>query len=181
MLKIITVPHPLLSQKSKPVASIDKRIKRLVKDMEETLDAQKNPEGVGLSAPQIAQSLAIFIIKHPSDKKLITFINPEIIEQEMVKRTKTEQEEYEDSSLEGCLSIPLIWAPVTRFDKVKVRYEGLDGKTKEEWFSGFMSVVVQHEYDHLQGILFTQRAMEQGQPIYKEVNGKLREIDFVKL
>lgn len=178
MLKIITVPHPLLTQVSKPVAAIDKRIKNLVKEMEETLEAQKNPEGVGLSAPQIAQSLALFIIKHPTDRKLITFINPEIIETEKIQRTKAEQEEYEDSSLEGCLSIPLIWAPVTRHDKVKVRYQKLDGSTVEEWYSGFMSVVVQHEYDHLQGILFTQRALEQGQPIYKEVNGKLKEIEY---
>lgn len=178
MLKIITVPHPLLTQESKPVPTIDKRIKKLVKEMEETLDAQKNPEGVGLSAPQIAQSLALFIVKHPSDKKLITFINPEILECETVKRTKTEQEEYEDSSLEGCLSIPLIWAPVTRFDKVKVKFTDIHGKIHEEWFTGFMSVVVQHEYDHLKGILFTQRALEQGQPIYKEVNGKLKEIEY---
>lgn len=179
MLKIITVPHPMLTQVAKPVAKIDKRIINLVKEMVETLDAQKNPEGVGLSAPQIAQSLNIFIIRNPTDKKLTTFVNPEILETEKIKRTKQEQEEYEDSSLEGCLSIPNIWAPVTRFDKVKVRYSTLENVVKEEWFNGFMSVVVQHEYDHLQGILFTRRALEQGQPIYKEVNGKLKEIDYV--
>lgn len=179
MLKIVTIPHPMLTQVAKPVVKVDKRIINLIKEMEITLDAQKNPEGVGLSAPQVAQSIAIFIIKHPSDKKLITFINPEILETAMIKRTGSEQEEYEDSSLEGCLSIPQIWAPVTRFDKIKVRYTEKDGSIKEEWFSGFMSIIVQHEYDHLQGILFTQRALEQGQPIYKEVNGKLKEIDYI--
>ena len=185
MLKLVTVPHPILTAVAKPVAKIDKRIVRLVKEMEETLDAQKNPEGVGLSAPQVALGLRIFIVKHPADKILKTFINPEILKMEYLpepknKKKRDEQdEEYEDSNLEGCLSIPNIWAEVKRYDRVYVRYQEVDGTTKEEWFAGFPSVVVQHEYDHLEGVLFTQRAMEQGNAIYKEVNGKLREIDFV--
>ncbi len=184
MLKIVTVPHPLLTAKSKPVAKIDKRIIKLVKDMEETLDAQKNPEGVGLSAPQVAVGLRLFIVKHPADKILKVFINPKIIKQEDIpehkkpKKTK-EEKEYEDSNLEGCLSIPDIWAAVKRYDIVKLEYLSLDGSVQKEEFKGFMSVVVQHEYDHLDGILFTQRAIEQGNQLYKEINGKLREISLV--
>lgn len=188
MLKIITVPHPILTTKAKPVAKIDKRILKLVKDMEETLDAQKNPEGVGLSAPQVAVGVRIFIVKHPADKKLLTFINPKIVQTEELpvhkkKKKKPESEhdedEYEDSNLEGCLSIPNIWAAVKRHDKVEVEYMDITGEVKKEWFSGFSSVVVQHEYDHLDGILFTQRAVEQGNPLYKEVRGKLHEITLV--
>jgi peptide deformylase len=185
MMKIVTVPHSILSTVAKPVPKIDKRIIRLVKEMEEILAAQKNPEGVGISAPQVALDLRIFIVKHPADKVLKTFINPEFLKMEYLPKPKTKKkkddqdEEYEDSNLEGCLSIPNIWAEVKRFDRVLVRYIELDGSTKEEWFTGFQSVVVQHEYDHLEGILFTQRAIEQGNPLYREVKGKLREIEFV--
>lgn len=184
MLKIVTVPHPILTTKAKPVHKIDKRIHKLVKDMEETLDAQKDPEGVGLSAPQVAVGLRLFIVKHPADKTLKVFINPKILKLEYIpehkkpKKTK-EEKDYEDSNLEGCLSIPDIWAAVKRYDIVELEYMSLSGEIIREEYNGFSSVVVQHEYDHLDGILFTQRAVEQGNPIYKEVNGKLREISLV--
>lgn len=188
MLKIITVPHHMLTTKCKPVGQIDKRIKKIVKDMEETLDNQKNPEGVGLSAPQVAIDARIFIIKNPGDKKLMTFINPKILKMENLptpeKNSKKgkkgdEEDEYEDSNLEGCLSIPNVWGAVKRFDRVQLEYLDLEGKTHTDWFTGFSAVVVQHEYDHLDGILFTQRVVEQGNPLYREVRGKLREItDF---
>jgi peptide deformylase len=178
-MKIITIPHPMLTKVAKPVDKIDKRVAKLVKEMEKALDAQKDPEGVGLSAPQVNLDMRIFIVKHPQDRKLHTFINPELIAMEyMKKKTREDEEYYDDDNLEGCLSIPGIWAPVKRYDRVHVRYTELDGTTREEWYTGFLSVVVQHEYDHLEGILFTQRALEQGNPIYKEVNGKLREIDY---
>lgn len=151
-----------------------------MKEMEKTLDNQKDPEGVGLSAPQVELDMAIFIIKHPKKKKLLTFINPKILEVKDLPKKKA-QEEEEDMNLEGCLSIPDIWAPVQRFDIIRIEYTELDGSKQQATFEGFMSVVVQHELDHLEGILFTQRALEQGQPIYKEVNGKLREIDFLKV
>lgn len=175
MLKIVTLPHPALKKTARPVSSIDKRIVRLVRDMEETLDKQKDPEGVGLSAPQVNVSSRLFIIKHPKEKALKVFINPEIIEKEYLDENGTEGNE----NMEGCLSIPGIWAPVRRYDRVVVRYQTIQNETKTEEFTGFYSVVVQHEYDHLDGILFTERAIEQGNPIYKEVNGKLREISFV--
>lgn len=178
MLKIVTVPHPALTKKTRPVAKIDKKIIRLVRDMEQTLDAQVDPEGVGLSAPQVNVGLSVFIIKHPAEKnRRMTFINPEIIQSEYLPKEKKD-EEHEDSNLEGCLSIPGIWAPVDRYDRVLVKFQELDGTVKEEWFTGFTAVVVQHEYDHLEGILFTTRALEQGHPIYKEKNGKLHEIDW---
>lgn len=184
MLKIVTVPHPILTQKAKPVSTIDKKVLRLIKDMEETLDAQKNPEGVGISAPQVAANVRIFIVKHPADKVLKVFINPEItafedLPQHKKKKKADVDDEYEDSNLEGCLSIPRIWASVKRHDKVEVEYLDSTGSKRKEWFTGFSSVVVQHEYDHLDGILFTQRAVEQGNPLFKEIKGKLHEITLV--
>ena len=176
-MKIVTIPHPLLTQKTKPVPAVDKRIKNIVKEMEQTLEKQKDPEGVGLSAPQVELDMQLFIVKHPKKKKLYTFINPVIEKTEMFQRDPNEED---DGNLEGCLSIPDIWAPVDRFDRVFVTYTELDGSKQSKWFEGFMSIVVQHEVDHLEGILFTQRALEQGKPIYREVNGKLREIDLLK-
>lgn len=190
MLKIVQIPHPALTKQTKPVQKIDRKIRQLVSEMEKALDAQRNPEGVGLSAPQVASDHAIFIIKHPKEKILKPFINPRLTRTRMY--TKEERRDYdktlieegldpkeEQESLEGCLSIPEIWAHVDRHDVVEVTYQTINGDTVVEEFDGFFSVVVQHEYDHLQGILFTQRAVEQGHKIYREVNGKLREVQMV--
>lgn len=173
-MKIVTIPHPSLSVVCKPVAKIDKRILKLIKDMEKTLDKQHNPEGVGLSAPQVGIEERFFIIKHPETKKRYTMINPVFKEQ-----TDFMDSDLDDENLEGCLSIPEIWAPVQRYRRVQVQYLDKEGKECLEWFDGFLSIVVQHEYDHLDGILFTQRALEQGNPIYKESNGKLREVEYI--
>lgn len=80
--------------------------------------------------------------------------------------------------LEGCLSIPKTWATVDRKKKVKVRFLDINGLEKEQWFDDLPSVAVQHEIDHLDGILFTQRALEQGKQVYKEVNGKLKPLEI---
>lgn len=173
-MKIVTIPHPSLTVVCKPVAEVDKRVLKLIKEMEKTLDKQKNPEGVGLSAPQVGIEERFFIIKHPETKKRYTMINPELVQKEDFMDS-----EMDDENLEGCLSIPEIWAPVSRYRRVQVKYLDKEGKEQLEWFDGFLSIVVQHEYDHLDGILFTQRALEQGNPIYKEYNGKLREVEYI--
>ncbi|MFW5703658.1 MAG: peptide deformylase [Patescibacteria group bacterium] len=174
MLKIVSIPHPSLYKKAKQVQTVDRRIQKLVKEMEKTLDTQKNPEGVGLSAPQVAIEQALFIIKDPDSKRRYTFINP-VIEQQVDYMDF----EHDDENLEGCLSIPEIWAPVQRYKRVQVRYLDVAGNEQLDWFEGFLAVVVQHEFDHLQGVLFTKRALEQGHTVYKEKNGKLYEIEYV--
>jgi peptide deformylase len=138
--------------------------------MEKTLLSQKDPLGVGLSAPQVGVLQHIFIIKPDPKSPIEHFINPEILQTD---NSTKKQDLDEDEMLEGCLSIPKTWAPVERDDKVKIGYQTLDGKKEERWFSDLESVAVQHEIDHLHGILFTQRALEQGKQIYKEVRGKL--------
>lgn len=174
MLKIVSIPHPSLYKKAKRIQAVDKRIQKLVKEMEQTLDAQKNPEGVGLSAPQVAIEQSLFIIKDPETRRRYTFINP-VIEQQVDYMDFRR----DDENLEGCLSIPEIWAPVQRYKRVQVRYLDALGKEQLDWFEGFLAVVVQHEFDHLQGVLFTQRALEQGHPVYQERNGKLYEIEYM--
>jgi len=185
MLKLVTTPNIILTGKAKPVAIIDKKIAGLVTEMIETLEAQTDPPGVGLAAPQIGVDLAIFIIK-PSFKAITeVFINPKIMKIEMFKAKPsfakaTDGRKNKDKvKLEGCLSIPRIWGPVKRADKVLLEYQNISGEKQIRWFTGFKATIIQHEMDHLQGILFTQRSIEQNKNLYEEKGEELVKItDF---
>lgn len=178
MLKIVLAPAEVLTKEVRQVAKIDKRIKKLVFDMEETLIAQVDPQGVGLAAPQVGVDLAIFIIKPTLNADTEVFINPVILEiiKAKEKPVKSKKEDKEDVKLEGCLSIPRVWGPVTRNDKVYIEYLDLTGQKHLEWVTGFKAVIVQHETDHLNGILFTQRVLEQKGRLYEEKDGELEAI-----
>ena len=179
MLKIVHAPHEVLTKGVREVKKIDKKIRELVYDMEETLIEQIDPQGVGLAAPQINEDLAIFIIKPTLKAETLVFINPKILEIKTSPQNQAEdplKEKDEDLKLEGCLSIPRIWGPVTRNKKVLVEYQDLTGIKHTEWFSGFKAVIIQHEMDHLQGVLFTQRVLEQKGKLYQEKNGELSAI-----
>jgi len=183
----------VLGQNVKQVKKIDKKIRELVYDMEETLIAQVDPQGVGLAAPQVNEELAIFIIKPTLKAETLVFINPKIVEvgpsksEGQLKSVETSPTKSgklgknaaksEDIKLEGCLSIPRIWGPVTRNAKILLEYQDLTGEKHTEWFSGFKSVIIQHEMDHLQGVLFTQRVLEQKGKLYQEKDGELEKIE----
>ena len=177
MYKLIQAPNSILNKKLKHVAKIDKTVKRIVSGMQETLDNQVDPMGVGLAANQVGIDMALFIMKPNPDSPTEVIINPKILE--VVEAAEKEvievEEDGADVPLEGCLSIPRIWSPVTRAKKVLLSYENLRGEKKEKWFKGFKAVIVQHEVDHLNGILFTQRALEQSSKLYEEKDGKLVE------
>jgi peptide deformylase len=192
-MKIISVPHPILNQETKVVLKIDKKLKRLVKEMIELLNKQTDPPGVGLAAPQVGIPLQLFVIK-PTAKSLVkAFINPKIVKisynqsppkAELVKSVKKNKTDLTDSNrsvkrkpistkLEGCLSIPKIWGSIKRGKKILLEYQTIEGQKKTEWFSGFAAIIIQHEVDHLKGILFTQRILEQEAVLYEEKEGKL--------
>lgn len=175
MLKIIKIPNEVLTTPTKLVPKIDGKIIKLVHDMEETLLAQINPQGVGLAAPQVGISLSLFIIKARLKSDTDVFINPTVLE---VKDSKPQPEvaAKESTKLEGCLSIPRIWAPVLRSPKVHLEYMDIDGRPQREWFTGFKAVIIQHEVDHLSGVLFTRRAVEQGTQLYEEKGGELKKV-----
>ncbi len=174
MLKIVHIPNPVLTTPSKPVTVFDNKLQKLLKDMVEALDACVDPQGVGLAAPQVGIGQQIFIMKPTEDAAPKAYINPKIIETQTLPETPMEKKKRkEGSSLEGCLSIPRIWSPVTRPNRVLLEYQDATGETHTEWFSGFEAVIVQHEVDHLQGILFTQRAIEQNSQLYEEKQGEL--------
>lgn len=180
MLKIVHAPADVLTKGVRPVAKIDKKIKQLVYDMEETLVAQVDPQGVGLAAPQVGVDLAIFIIKPTLSADTEVFINPKILEivktKESSVKSQKKTETEQDIKLEGCLSIPKIWGPVTRSAKVLLEYQDLTGEKHSQWFTGFKAVIIQHETDHLNGILFTERVLEQKNKLYEEKNGELEAI-----
>lgn len=180
MLKIVTVPANVLNQSTKPVIKIDDKIKKIVFDMEKILIAQNDPPGVGLAANQVGLDLSIFIIKPTEKAKIKVFINPKIISRtDLFKDSPKKVRPYKKKvKLEGCLSIPRIWGPVKRENRVFLKYQDLTGKDYLSWFSGFEAIIIQHEVDHLNGIVFTQRSVEQKGQLYREENEELVKIEY---
>ena len=153
-LDIITVPDPLLRAQSAPVERIDDELKRLVSDMFETM---YEAPGIGLAAVQVAIPRRLLVIdlqdpepvaegeeEGPPVKRPHVFINPEILHRSEARKSYNE----------GCLSIPDQYAEIERPDVVRARWQDLDGKTQQAEFDGLMSVCLQHEVDHLNGVLF---------------------------
>lgn len=183
MLKIVTTPNPVLTSVVQKVEKFDSYLFQLIKSMSETLESQDNPPGVGLAAPQVGVSLSLFIIKPEKKSKIEVFVNPQIIETQNYaissrRDAGTSPRQTRKEPLEGCLSIPKIWSPLTRPQKVFLKYQDIKGNIKQEWFSGFKATIIQHEVDHLGSVLFTQRALEQGFPLYEEKEGSLSKIEF---
>lgn len=172
--KILPSKSPVLRDISKKVLKIDKKIKNLVQDLKDTLLAQKDPEGVGLAAPQIGKNLRIFVINHGQINKV--FINPEVLE--IKTKSKVKKPKSHDI-LEGCLSLPNYYGPVKRPDYVKISYINENGKTVEEAFNNLFAQIVLHEVDHLNGILFVDKLLESKKPLYKVEKGKWEEVELI--
>ena len=180
MKPIVTVPNTVLTTPSAVVTSFDKKLHQLIAEMKKTLIATRNPKGVGLAAPQIGAAQKVFITR-PSEKDAIrVFVNPTIVSSSALM---TDGVPDRDNKLEGCLSIPKIWGQVTRASQLTLRYQNEHGEFHEESFSGFIATIIQHETDHVNGILFTHRVLEQQGTFYqsaKDEKGKeiLEEIEL---
>lgn len=176
--KILRSGDPRLRQKCKSVAKIDIKILGLIKDLKDTLVIQKDPEGVGLAAPQIGKNVRVFVINYKGFKRVV--INPEIISKTpKPQETKTPSKEKSTSEiLEGCLSLPNYYCPLKRNQKVKIKYQNEKGEEKTETFTGFHTQIVLHEIDHLNGILFLDRLLEQKKPLYKLEKGEWEEVEI---
>ena len=135
---IIGADQKILRTKTKLVPKVTKEIKKLLKDMTATM---KNADGVGLAAPQVGLSYRICIAM--IEDKLTALINPKI-----TKRSK--EMEFDQ---EGCLSLPEVWVQVPRAVEITVKYTDQNGKEQERKLSHFSARVVQHEVDHLDGVL----------------------------
>jgi peptide deformylase len=162
--KIVQSGSSILRNVSKPISKIDKKILRLIQDLKDTLAVQKDPEGVGLAAPQIGVNLRAFAVDFKNLKRIV--INPEILE----KKKKTEnlkKQSKRNEILEGCLSLPNYYGPLKRDDYVKLKYLDENGKEVIEEFKGFDAQIILHEIDHLNGFLFVDRLLEQKKKLYK--------------
>ena len=145
-LEILHYPDPRLRQKAEPVAEVTQEIRQLVEDMAETMYAAP---GVGLAAPQVGESLRLFIVDiagegEPSD--LHVFINPEIV-----------QTEGKQLWREGCLSFPEVAEDIERAAEVTVKALDENGQPFELSAEGLLAVAIQHENDHLDGVLLLDR------------------------
>ena len=142
--EIVTVPNPVLKQVSEPVAQVDDALRALMDDMLETMYAAP---GIGLAAVQVGipKRVIVMDLARPEEEPQPKYyVNPEIL------WTSEETLPYE----EGCLSVPEIYEEVERAAKLKLRYQNYQGETVEEDAEGLFAVCIQHEMDHLQGVLF---------------------------
>ena len=142
--QILTEPNTLLRQKSLPVETVDKEVQQLMDDMLETMYAAP---GIGLAAVQVGVPKRIIVLDlagKEEPKNPMFFINPEIIEK------SSNNSLYE----EGCLSVPGQFAEISRPDKCHLKYLNYKGESKEIKAEGMLATCIQHEIDHLEGILF---------------------------
>jgi len=154
-MTIVTVPNHVLTKKAESVTRFDQTLKNLIEKLTQTLNTSTTP-GAGLACPQIGVSKRMFVAKQfftdPTGKETsvdIIFINPEII-----SKSKNTNIMYE-----GCLSIPNTYGKVERANKITIKYQDENGEYKKMKAEGFFSRVIQHENDHLDGILFTTKVI----------------------
>jgi len=141
VMKIYLYGEDVLRQKASPVKKIDERVRELIRNMTETM---RHGKGVGLAAPQVGELLRIIVAEVPQEQKgVVALVNPKILE-------SSGSVEFE----EGCLSVPGIWAKVKRAAEVTVDALTPEGERVKRRYSGLLARVVQHEIDHLEGILF---------------------------
>ncbi len=190
MYKIVTSPSKILVQKAGNVKSFDNKLKKILSSMEETLLATYDPIGVGLAAPQVGLPLRIFQMKPTEKSKVASYINPVIVstsEEEEVphfegRNEKTNKpESSKNKLLEGCLSIPNIWGNVTRKKEVVLSWQDENGNNFKQTFTGFPAIIIQHEVDHLNGILFTTHVIAQNEKLFKSHKNKEGEDEFEEI
>ena len=146
LLRICHYPEPVLKLKAAPVTVFDAELRRLAADM---LDTMYAAPGVGLAAPQVGISRRLIVLDcspKEGDRNPLVAVNPEIV-----------GAEGECCEEEGCLSVPEYYAKVPRREKVRVRFQDLDGTPREIEADGLWAICLQHEIDHLDGILFVDR------------------------
>ena len=167
-LEIVPHPHPALRWKSKEVSRIDEELRAMVADMFELMYSAR---GIGLAANQVALPYRLFVINPSGDKaekdQELVFINPQI-----TRKNGSETDE------EGCLSLPEIYGPVTRATKIVVDAFDLNGQQFELELEDLHARVVQHEYDHVEGVMFTDRVpseeLQKIQPLISDLEQQFR-------
>lgn len=155
--KIVLYPDPVLKQKAQEVTEFDAELKQLAEDMAETM---YDAPGVGLAAPQVGILKRLILLDcagKDEPRDLIVAVNPEIV--------ASDGESMEE---EGCLSIPGFYAAVKRHATATMRFQDLDGNWQERQGEGLLAVCMQHEIDHLNGILFIDRLSPLKRSMFKK-------------
>lgn len=161
MLPIISVPHPKLRAKSVAIEALTPDVLVKLKDLGDTMKHAHDPEGVGLSFPQIGYNLRGFVTY--LEKKLKFYINPVILD---MSDEKTLGGIPDRPTLEGCLSIPWLYGPVWRAKRIKIQAMDERGEIFTKILTSFPARLALHEIDHLDGILFTDYTLKDDQPLY---------------
>lgn len=163
---ILTYPHPLLKELCAPIAAIDRETVSLIRDLIDTMHA--GPVSVGVAAPQIGISLRVCVVdvsanRHGKDDNhgLLVMVNPEIF-----------RKEGSSVMREGCMSVPDYTGDVERADRISVRFMDGERDIKEIEARGFEAVAIQHEIDHLDGILFLDRITSLKTGLFRRKNYK---------
>jgi len=157
ILDIVTLPEPILRRKARKITTFDKDLETLLDNMVETM---RVAPGVGLAAPQVNVPLRAIVIEYGEEedeeapKKLYMMVNPEIVQ----------ASEETETAVEACLSIPSLVGEVERFNHITVKGQNRKGKPMKVKASGWMARIFQHEIDHLDGVLFTDRATRVWKP-----------------
>ena len=165
---IVTLPEPVLYRKAQAVAKFDPTLQTLIDDM---IDTMRDAPGVGLAAPQVGISERLIVVEYaeqPEEKegeeykevkpKLYVMINPEIV--------KTSEETL--MGVEGCLSIPGLVGEVERFSEIQIKGLNRRGQPMKVKAKGWLARIFQHEIDHINGVVFTQRATKVWKPETQE-------------
>jgi peptide deformylase len=163
-MNIVYYPHPALRWKSKPIAEINAELRETVREM---FNLMYEARGVGLAANQVGLPLRLFIVNATAEpeetKQELVFINPEITQ----RKGSIEGEE-------GCLSLPELYGQVRRAEEIVVEAFDLQGREFSMTLTELAGRVVQHETDHLDGVMFTDRLSESAQ---REVEGRLDDFE----
>jgi peptide deformylase len=158
--EIVTIPDPVLRRKARKVTEVDADVRKLINEMVESM---REAPGVGLAAPQVGVSSRVIVVEFGDEedededapKKLYALINPEIVEA---------SEDEKVMGIEGCLSIPRLVGEVERFQRITIKGQNRHGKPVKLKAEGWLARIFQHEIDHLDGILYTDRATRVWQP-----------------
>lgn len=148
ILPILHEPHPILRQRAKEIAVTQRNMTELQTLAESMVETMKKAPGVGLAAPQIGKSMRLIVVERTPEP--LVLINPEIVSHSLRKHTLEE----------GCLSVPGKYGLIKRWRSVKVRAQTLDGKPFTLEAKGFLAQIFQHEIDHLNGVLYIDKAIK---------------------
>lgn len=154
-MELVKAPDQRLKIQTKKVKKITPSLVNTLKQMIKLTKTFKDPEGVGLASTQIGLDESFFVAKN--GQKFMMVINPKLIS--VSKKTK--------KYFEGCLSIPGTWGQVRRHLSIKVSYQDERGKVTTKTLTGLLAHIFQHEIDHLKGVLFSERVLQQKGKFYK--------------